>query len=1383
MNHPARARIAEIVVERPGGPPVRGSGYLVAPGRVLTAAHVVAGAEAIGVWFGVQPAMAQAAGHSVDPATVSAMPDADLAILVVPAAPALSDPPLFGAVDRDATAPVPAVAAGCPRFKLRPAPGRPGVQLREVHHALGRIEPGSNAKTGTLEFTVLAEVPADPEPDRHSPWEGMSGAAVFAGSRIVGVVGQHELREPNGTLTVRPIADGAPHLWTALGRPPATLEPVAEPVERDLVVARADRAARKLAPPVLVAREDEIARLHAFVAGPERLLWLVGPAFSGKTAVLAWFVLHPPEGVAVAACFLRRTTGDADARYVIDVLGRQLAVHADRPYLPAAHVSTQRDDLLDLLDEAAAACAQRGQRLLLIVDGLDEDQTPEPGLAVASWLPGEDALPPNAWLLVAGRTGVTHRITLAPSEAAAGLEHTAKLEVQAARLGGGLVYPLLGLLAAGVGDWTTEELTEVLRAQGSTDVLNVQVADTLTAQLARAVAIDDGHVALAHDALLDEARRLYADDLPRLRDAVLDWCHAAMRRAESGEPLARYVARHYVDQLAARDGWTPHWVDLLRPAWRAYRDASPTTYLALRDDLRRLDAAARAAGAPALAVRVATAAALAETSGEIKTTSPELAAALVRAGRWSSARALNYLARLDDRYERALAIGVVAPALAPEPDVIELAEALYAGLGGPSDDVRGSAAFGVASLLAAAGDPHRVWAFVKAQPQLGPCEAANAAAGALAGLDGDDLAGLLAFLTEHASGLGRDAWELAPRLAALDAGARTRVEAVLGHSLGRLVLDLLDVGVDDEPLDVGEALLIAGPCLADDECLDWHRNAMAAATGSWGESDMLANIAESAPPELYERIDRRSARLALLNHAGSDRGLVAAGLLRRADESLRSRLVAELRATKYTFSATHDGRTFLRRLVTGGLGVEALASVRERASRGADDSDVARDIAAIAPYLHSYLLPDALELGSALVPPWRSNARGALYARAVAIGRDDLVDISADRWADADWMRRLALEPGWTPPAPPTDPWLVAAAAARLGLRGRLPVLRCAAWLLESPAFDQPAVTAILRALPLTEADVNALRAVLNGHQLGIDRCLRDLVRVVAARHGSEAVWRLAESGDPVLPLYVATACGQQLADPARLRRLLENTEPALANAALGAVADVHSRLSPEDVGEGRLAALRVLEALPPALRPDVLERLLPDDYLTGRRGLVTGYDWASTRLGWLAHSMSRRQVDVVEEAVSQQRTIGSSPRATLRAALARRRAALGDLDGFERTWHRIADTDLRVRTLLVALGRYPIAELPRWIELARGFAPLTDAPQRALLWSLAAETMARLGSDTATALAGRWLDETEYSQPGEVFLDLLGLVPLLPAQTGSEISRYLSFSQGSSAA
>ena len=117
--------------------------------------------------------------------------------------------------------------------------------------------------------------------------------------------------------------------------------------------------------------------------------------------MLATFVLHPPANVDVAACFLGRPTGQATADYILDILCRQLAVHAAKPnYQPAMYLRKRIDDFLDLLAHAAHAADQRGHRLLLVVDGLDEDQTDDPGLAVAEWLPDTISLPSNAWLLV-----------------------------------------------------------------------------------------------------------------------------------------------------------------------------------------------------------------------------------------------------------------------------------------------------------------------------------------------------------------------------------------------------------------------------------------------------------------------------------------------------------------------------------------------------------------------------------------------------------------------------------------------------------------------------------------------------------------------------------------------------------------------------------------------------------------------------------------------------------------------------------------------------------------------------------------------------------------------------------------------------------------------
>ena len=84
IDHPARARVAEIMVARTGRTGeehTRGSGYLVSPGWVLTAHHVVKDAASVGVWLGAPPELAPEAGVGVDVGRVLAVPAADLALL------------------------------------------------------------------------------------------------------------------------------------------------------------------------------------------------------------------------------------------------------------------------------------------------------------------------------------------------------------------------------------------------------------------------------------------------------------------------------------------------------------------------------------------------------------------------------------------------------------------------------------------------------------------------------------------------------------------------------------------------------------------------------------------------------------------------------------------------------------------------------------------------------------------------------------------------------------------------------------------------------------------------------------------------------------------------------------------------------------------------------------------------------------------------------------------------------------------------------------------------------------------------------------------------------------------------------------------------------
>jgi hypothetical protein len=101
LDHPARALLAEVIVERPGGIQSRGSGYRVAPEWVITADHVVNGAEKVGIWFGAPQELRDEEGVAVDPARVLHAPWADLALLPVKSGNIqIDEPPLLGRLDR-----------------------------------------------------------------------------------------------------------------------------------------------------------------------------------------------------------------------------------------------------------------------------------------------------------------------------------------------------------------------------------------------------------------------------------------------------------------------------------------------------------------------------------------------------------------------------------------------------------------------------------------------------------------------------------------------------------------------------------------------------------------------------------------------------------------------------------------------------------------------------------------------------------------------------------------------------------------------------------------------------------------------------------------------------------------------------------------------------------------------------------------------------------------------------------------------------------------------------------------------------------------------------------------------------------------------------------
>ncbi|GHH88282.1 hypothetical protein GCM10018793_67430 [Streptomyces sulfonofaciens] len=203
-------RLVQIVVTQRTGERWRGSGYQMTRTSVLTAAHVVGDAESL--LLCALPAAGgttAAGGMRTDGApdvTVMEAPgrvvwsDDELDIAVVEILPAAGPggwrpggvlPVRYASV----AAPVDCEVLGFPLFKLRPDTvsrhrrTKEAIWYRDTHHARGTTTPWSNLVARELEISLDSPGPRA-EPGR-SPWEGMSGAVVWSGGCVIGVVTRH----------------------------------------------------------------------------------------------------------------------------------------------------------------------------------------------------------------------------------------------------------------------------------------------------------------------------------------------------------------------------------------------------------------------------------------------------------------------------------------------------------------------------------------------------------------------------------------------------------------------------------------------------------------------------------------------------------------------------------------------------------------------------------------------------------------------------------------------------------------------------------------------------------------------------------------------------------------------------------------------------------------------------------------------------------------------------------------------------------------------------------------------------------------------------------------------------------------------------------------
>ena len=577
-------RVAEIIAKSAADSSEwRGSGYLVTPGEVLTAAHVVTGMASVRVRFNAR--RPDERNVSAEVAWLSAT--ADVAVLTIKSGDDTKaadsadtkavEPVRFGRLaDRDEI--IPCRTMGFPRFKWQQ-----DTNVRESRLAVGSIALLSNRKSGQLEISLSASS-GIPDDGVHDPWEGISGAAVWSRGRIIGVVGKHYRSEGPGTLTAISLdtlfdqLDPAElekfcHLTQMPGQF-SELDDVLLPDEAALLLAGYTTQVRDIFPGQLLNRDDELAEMARFCYGGEPYLWWQAPPWAGKSALAAWFVLHPPPGVVIVSCFVtRRMPGQGDSEgFTADMLA-QLAALAGEVVTPAATFGDRDRQRRRLLELAAARVHARGSQLVMVVDGLDQDTGPAPG----SQLPSiAELLPPRP--IEGLRVIVTSRPQdlpdevpsdhplrrcvprlLSPSPYAVGLERKATAELRGLLTGDQpLRIELIGLIAAAGGGLTVDELAELAElAAQPRFVLEEALAGPLGRIVSsRGVAAGPGAsvdrvYVFAHDTLATMAEERFGRGLLGYRERLYAWADSYRRQGWPAE-TPPYLLRSYGQMLAGQ---------------------------------------------------------------------------------------------------------------------------------------------------------------------------------------------------------------------------------------------------------------------------------------------------------------------------------------------------------------------------------------------------------------------------------------------------------------------------------------------------------------------------------------------------------------------------------------------------------------------------------------------------------------------------------------------------------------------------------------------------------------------------------------------------------------------------------------------------------------
>jgi hypothetical protein len=588
-------RCGELFVERDEGI-AYGSCYQLASSLVLTAAHVITQGTSVRVRFlgGGHDEVTVAGrvawrGQRVDLALVELSWPGDIPEHAV-------ESTAIGIIPDGAEGRIPFTSIGFPRHRMW---SDSEATWRDSDQLDGMIPLGSSVKRGRL---MLHR--DDGRKLEARDWSGFSGAAILCDGLPVGVV---IIAEKTGALEGVRLAAALgifeSRIDTERERPEKTAAARAllaqHGVQSQILRMTPPRVIRRAAYwsrlenyaarcPALSGRGAELAALAAFAAGTEIYQWLVAPPWAGKTALVTHFAVHPPPGVDVVAFIVSRRDGETRlGQFRRSVCGQLAALLGDYP--PA---EPETADLFVLWEQAATTLNVQERSLVLVIDGLDENDFQDLGEpSIASQLP--QLVPPGAHVLVTSRP-------VADPPADVDQEHPLRrcrrVFMDASPVGGITRLAARQELERVLADADQRRiLTAIAVARGpltARDLEDVAHVDRLRARrflegsLSRVVeprSAGRGNsqpYALAHDTLAETVRNdLDSDEIAAARAAIDAWADGLRERGWPDETPA-YLLEAYPTLLAAG-----------RDTLRLARLASPARH----EMLRRRTAGDRAA--------------------------------------------------------------------------------------------------------------------------------------------------------------------------------------------------------------------------------------------------------------------------------------------------------------------------------------------------------------------------------------------------------------------------------------------------------------------------------------------------------------------------------------------------------------------------------------------------------------------------------------------------------------------------------------------------------------------------------------------------------------------------------------------------------------------